>query len=95
MKPPPRPSLRPSRPSPQAGQARGSLSGLFGSGGKKCGPSSWSSASMTSLIDRSLVSATFLLKAFQNCASTVFQSLRPPETSSSWVSMSAVKLYST
>src|SRR3546814_3581654 len=79
MKPPLGPRRRPGRPAAQAGQPRGSLSGSAGSVGKKCGPRSRSSASITSVIERSLAPATEVLKASQKSRSTRRQSTRPPE----------------
>ena len=93
MKAPNLPSLRLSLPAPQTGQRRGSRPEP--SFGKKCGPSASSSAVSTWLIVSSLVPSTAAEKSRQKFRSTSFQSMRPPETSSSWFSRSAVKLYST
>ncbi len=93
MKAPVRLSLRPSRPVSQAGQRRGSRPSSRG--GKKWGPSCSSRASMTLVMVRPLVSSTAALKARQKSRSTSFQSMRPPEMSSSWASSLAVKSYST
>jgi len=43
----------------------------------------------------SLVPSTAVEKSRQKLRSTSFQSVRPPDTSSSWFSRSAVKVYST
>ena len=76
MKAPNLPSFRPSRPLAQDGQSRGLLPPLS-LAGKKCGPSSSSSLSSTSLTRRSLVSPTAAEKAFQNSRSTWRQSILP------------------
>ena len=93
MKAPERPSRSPSRPPAQAGQARGSVPSPRA--GKKCGPSSSSSASMTSLILRSLVAPTARENSSQKSRITSRQAIRPPEMSSSCSSSPAVKPVST
>ena len=93
MKLPYRPSFSPSRPVPQAAHTRGSVPSSRA--GKKCGPRSWSSAVITSLIFRSLVCSTALENSSQNARITARQFNWPAEISSSFSSSAAVKPVST
>ena len=93
MKPPNFPNFRDSFPSSQLEHALGLIS--LSVSGKRWGPSSSFSLSITSVILSSLASLIDIMKLLQNSVNTSFQFSFPSDTSSSFVSRSAVNEYST